>query len=111
MTVIPFRHNADEYSIFCALDSEGVARIKAYDPAQLEISKLGDPWQGLRLRGVLVGYVTTADIEHIRKMLATDANNVEDILKYLSRGFAFRPEAGDHDGPYLSMKDTSGTKQ
>ena len=41
MTVIPFQINANEYSIFVALGDDNIGRIRVYDPAQVEIGKLG----------------------------------------------------------------------
>jgi hypothetical protein len=109
VTVIPFQLDEREYSVFVVLGDDGVERIKAYDPAQLNIWKLPEYWRRLRLRDVLIGYATPADIERMMEMIQRDGNPLE-ALRFLSRGFEFRPADGDHDGPYLSAKPDGGTK-
>ena len=110
MMVIPFQINPQEFSLFVALDPEGVGRIEEHDPAQVDMRKLPRVWQGLRLCIILIGYATADDMAHVMEMLSSGGDS-EKALKYLSRGFMFKPEAGDHDGPYLNLSaETDGPK-
>ncbi|HTA46407.1 MAG TPA: hypothetical protein VK789_28385 [Bryobacteraceae bacterium] len=111
LIVIPFQINAREYSLFIALDDQSVERIKAYDPAQVEMGKLPPLWTNLRLNTILVGYATNIDVARITEMLQ-GADDPRKALQFLSRGFAFKPDQGDYDGPYLDAQAKEGdTKQ
>lgn len=105
MIIIPFQVGPLEYNVFVALQDENLERMKAYDPAQLEPRKLGHPWDFMRLNVVLIGYATEADIAEIQDLAARGRG--AEIPKRLSRGFKFRPEAGDYDGHYLRTNDRS----
>lgn len=105
MFVIPFQVNATEYSIFVALQDDSLARMKEYDPAEVNLNKLG--FEKLKLKDVIIGYATDADFQECMKL--ANGGDVRILLRRLSRGFLFRPEAGDYDGPPLSLK--AGTEK
>lgn len=109
MIVIPFSLNTREYSVFVALDDDGMGRIKQYDPAQVDFATMPPEFRNKRLSKVIVGYATAEDIQHILKL--SNEGKMGEGLEYLSRGFAFRPDAGDHDGPPLSLKGHDGERQ
>lgn len=98
MLVIPFAINATEFNVFVALQDDSLERMKSYDPAQIEPRKMGMPWAGMRLNVVLIGYATGPDVEEINRLQASGRG--AEITKFLARGFNFKPEAGDYDGPY-----------
>ena len=98
MLAIPFQINSTDYNVFVALEQDNIDRMKAYDPAQLEPLKLGMPWVGMRLNVVIIGFAMASDVEEAQRLAATGKGH--EIPKLLSRGFQFKPEAGDHDGPY-----------
>lgn len=109
MIVIPFSLNHREYSVFVALDDDGMGRIKQYDPAQVDFSTMPAEFHNKHLSKVIVGYATAADIQYILKL--SHEGRMGEGLEYLSRGFAFKPELGDHDGPPLSLKREDGERQ
>jgi len=110
MFVIPFQINQREYSIFIALQHDNLERIAAYDPAEVQMDKIPLKFARLRLKDILIGYSTEDELRQVLQLL--EAGQSRDALKLLARGFAFKPNAGDHDGPYLSLKKQPGeTKQ
>jgi hypothetical protein len=106
MYVIPFQLNASQYSVFIVLQEENLERIRQYDPAEVSLAKVHElqpqRFEGLKLKDVLIGYGTDADVREALHLLATGA--VRQGLQLLSRGFRYRPDAGDHDGPYKSLR-------
>jgi len=95
--VIPFQLNAREYSIFVVLQEEGLKRIRAYDPAQVNVQALGPAFTHLRLKDIHVGYATDSEIREVLRL--AELGRVQDGLKWLSRGFEFKPEfihRGEH---------------
>jgi hypothetical protein len=106
MIVIPFEINAQEFNMFVVLENDNLERMKLFDPAQVDLSKLSGNFRHKRLNTLIVGYGTAEDIQRV--LALAKEGKVQDGLKYLSRGFAFRPEAGDNDGPYLSLRKQEG---
>jgi hypothetical protein len=76
--------------------------MRQYDPAEVNIPKLGGYWWRLKLRDVVLAYATAADWEHAKQLF--DAGEGQAAMRYLSRGFRYRPDQGDHDDPYKSLK-------
>lgn len=112
MFLIPFQINEQEYSLFIGLQNENWERIREYDPAEVrlrEVVRQKPLFGSLRLRDVIVGYVTDEDINvAMGKFLA---GKPQEAMRFLTRGFRYRPEAGDHDGPYLSVGTEGESKQ
>ncbi len=106
MMCVPFAIDDKHYSVFVVLEDENLERMRAYDPAELVLSKVEGNFPGKRLKDIVIGYATAADVAEVLR-LANDGKPRE-ALKYLSRGWAFKPEAGDYDGPYLSVKKQAG---
>lgn len=102
MICIPFSLNAKEYNIFVALDDSNLIRVRHYDPAQLDVVSMGPAFRHKRLVKVIIGYADTADVQKITALI-NDGKPAE-ALEYLSRGFAFRPDQGDYDGPPMSLR-------
>ena len=108
MLVIPFQISASEYNVFILLGPENLERIQAHDPAQMDITRMEPNWRRLRLHTVLIGYGTKKEeAEVIRYVQA--GGKVMDALQHLSRGFQFRPDKGDSDEPYTSVKSPKKT--
>jgi len=108
MIVIPFQLNDREYSVFVMLQDDNLERIRIYDPAEVQINKLGERFQKLKLKDVIIGYGTDDDQRKVLELCG--AGQPREALKYLSRGFAFRPDQGDHDFGPLSLKTKPGEK-
>jgi hypothetical protein len=110
MVVIPFQINERQYSVFVGFDEQGIQRMREYDPAELVLQKLPDRFQRLQLKDVLFGYCDDDDMSKIQVMLSEDGTPGR-ALRYLSRGWKFRQDFGDHDGPMLSaLPDPNETK-
>ena len=110
MMVIPFRINSTEYSVFVVFGQENLDRILQYDPAEVTLNKLGAPWDRMRLKDVLIGFATAAEEAEVMRL--SGAGEGRKALQMLSRGFRYKPDTGDHDGPYLSMRTgNEGPKQ
>jgi len=95
MFVIPVRISATQYSLAIVLQDDNITRIKAYDPAELSIRKMGAPWNTLSLKDIMILYATAE--EEKRTFALMEAGDVRGALRLLSRGFKFRPDAGDQD--------------
>jgi hypothetical protein len=110
MLIMPVQVTPGEYSIFVILEDDNIARIKEHDPAEVNIHKLGSQWSKLRLRDVVIGYLAPgADTREFHRLIGE--RKMKEALKHLSHGFRYRPEAGDHDANYFSIKpDESETK-
>ena len=107
MMLLPASINEREYSLFVILEEENIERIKQYDPAEATVSKLGPPWTTLQLRDVVITYVAAGE-EKDRFINMVQRGEINEALRMLSRGFAYRPDLGDHDRPYESAKDPHG---
>jgi hypothetical protein len=100
MMVLPFQLNSAEYSMFVILEDDNIERIKAYDPAEVNVPKMGD-WTRLKLRDVIITYATPQEVAEFTKLCTQD--KALEAMRLLSRGFKYKPEAGDHDRPYTSL--------
>jgi hypothetical protein len=106
MFVMPFQVTDTEYSIYVGFTQDSMQRMMAYDPAELQLSKLPlDRFRelGLTLKDIVFGFCSEQDQEHAMKLMQ-EADDPRPGLQYLTRGFVFRPRMGDHDGPPLSIK-------
>lgn len=103
MLTIPIQHNAVEYSLCVILEDDNLTRIREYDPCEIVVDKLGLPWARLRLSMMRIYYAT-----HEECVQLTAIQKREDALKFindvLTRGWKFKPECGDRDGGYESVK-------
>lgn len=108
MISIPFQISEREYCVYIGFDEEGLERMKAYDPGEVIVRDFGPPFTQLRLKDIIVGYYTAKDLEEIQRLGA--AGKGREALRHLTRGYAFRPERGDHpNGKPLSLfRDEGG---
>lgn len=96
--LIPFEVGVGEFSVFVILEAENLARMTMNDPAQLNMWKFALPYSRLTLRDVIVATPTAEDTAKAIGMIRS--GQPREALEYLSRGFKFKPEAGDSDLPY-----------
>ncbi len=99
MLVLPFQISRTEYSIFVALPQDSIDRMRAYDPAEVTIAKLGGRYADLKLKDLIIGYATADDEKAVMKIIREE-NDPRKALKFLTRGFRYRPDMGDHDKSY-----------
>jgi hypothetical protein len=85
--------------VWVVLEDENLNRIKAYDPAEIIKASMG-PYADLAIRNVIIAYATEEDKQHITRILRTGQADFSEVGRFLSRGFAYRPDKGDKDGPY-----------
>jgi hypothetical protein len=100
MIAIPIKINDNEMRIAFVLNPENMDRIKNYDPATFEISKLPREWKRLEIIGIMVGYATEEEIKDISERCSKGENVYEVIHSIVARGWKYKPEQGDSDEPY-----------
>jgi hypothetical protein len=106
--IIPFSVNRHEYSVFVGIPDESIDRMRAYDPVEVPIRNLPEKWRSYRLKDVIIGYCTQEDYDTILPLIKAD--DFQGALRHLTRGFRYRPDLGDHDGPMLDVKSDPATK-
>lgn len=98
MMTLPLQIDPTCYDLFVVMEDENLERIKKYDPAEILGKNLGMPWQLLRIRNIVILYATAEESKRLSSVASKE--DVVHNLKNLSRGWAFRPDKGDHDGHY-----------
>jgi len=98
MLVIPIQSSQNEFDIFVVLEDLNIERIKAYDPAELRVGALPPIWQRLKVKTITLLYATKEEVEDLKA--TNDEKALTSVLSHLSRGFQYRPDKGDYDGPY-----------
>jgi hypothetical protein len=107
MLTMPVQVSQGEYALFVVLEDDNIVRMKEYDPAEVDLHKLGPPWNKLRLRTVIVGYLAPGeDTKEFHRLIGEGRPKA--AIRYLNRGFRFRPERGDHDADYLPLRFKPG---
>lgn len=101
MLTLPVRISDSEMDLYVILETENLDRMRAYDPAEIVHSALGEKWKDLALRKVVLMFATAADLRTIMPPL--ENGDPLTALRYLSRGWRYRPESGDHDRNYDSL--------
>ena len=106
--LIPFQVGERSFSLFVILVEESIQRIKEYDPAEITLQKMGPPWNRMVIKDVIIAYATPAELIRIDALMKEQRYSVQSILKYLSRGWKFKPEVGDNDEDYQSLLKEMG---
>src|SRR5262245_55187192 len=104
MMTLPIKVSDTEMDLWILLEDENIERLKKYDPAEVVKKHLvgrDKMLQGLDYRNVMVAYMSPADLATMMPML--ENGDLIPALKHLSRGFAYKPESGDHDDDYKSV--------
>lgn len=97
LRVIPWQVDATHYSLMIVLQDGNIERLREHDPVEVPLTMLGPKFAGLQLRDVTVTYATDEDIREVERL--GQQGDIRDALRYLTRGFRFRPDRGDHDDP------------
>lgn len=100
MMTLPLRISETEIDVFVILEDDNIERIRKYDPAEIVRKNTGQ-FANLAIRNVVIMYASKADIATIMPMF--ENGNPRQALQYLSRGWKYRPDSGDHDGDYESL--------
>lgn len=110
MFTIPLQVNPQEFDLFVFFEDENISRIKEYDPAEVVKKHLPGLFQKLQIRNVVIGYVAPGEMDAVFTRLQ-NGEDVRAVLRTLTRGFRYRPDQGDHDAPYLSVKPSKERPQ
>lgn len=100
MMSVPLKINDREFDLFVILEEQNLARIRAYDPAEIVKSYLGPPFDAMQIRNVMLAFASPEEVQDLPRRFS---ENPRAALRWLSRGFRFRPEKGDHDGDYQRL--------
>lgn len=103
MMLIPCESKDGTLDLWVILLDANVGRIKAYDPAEVNVDKLPPPYKGLPIKSIMICYAT--DDEAAKVMALIRAGRLKDALRLVSRGWVYRPDQGDDDSQYRSMMD------
>lgn len=95
MLSLPVIINESCYDLFIILDEDNVARMKAYDPAEVVTGNFSAKFMEHKVRNIILMYGTAKEIELFTRMC--QAGEVRGALRLLSRGYRWRPESGDQD--------------
>jgi hypothetical protein len=98
MVLVPFQVEPGQYSVFVILQDDNLERIKTYDPAEITLNKMPDPWISMKLKDILIGYASESETADL--LACNDEESRQSFLRRLSRGWKFRSERGDHDRSY-----------
>lgn len=86
------------FDIFLVLEDSSLKRIKEYDPGELNLPKMGAPWDKMTLRNIHILYATEEEAKNL--VAAKGLTEMWKQIKHLARGWKFLPEAGDSDEPF-----------
>lgn len=107
MFCLPIQISPTEFALYIFLQDENLERMRQYDPAEVKMAHLGDAFKGaLRLKEILIGWASEEDFERVMELC--QRGEPKEALRHLTRGFRYRTDQGDHDGPYLSFKPMKG---
>ena len=98
MLVIPIELKDGGYDLMIVLEADNLSRMRENDPAIVELDKLVGPWQGRELREIHIVAPTAEDL--VKAITMAKERKLIAALKFLERGWLFRPEQGDHNQPY-----------
>jgi hypothetical protein len=102
MLLLPVQTSPTSYTLFIVLEDTNLERLREHDPAQVELSKMTPPWPSLHLDDFVIAYAAVEEVKLFKELVQAD--RVGDAVGMLSRGFRFRPDKGDHESGYVSIK-------
>lgn len=101
MLVLPVALGAREYVLIIVMRKENIARIKDHDPAEVIPAKLGGQWAGMAVRAIHIAYATEPEARDLVECVRR--GDLMGALGMLRKGWKFRPDLGDSDGPYTPL--------
>jgi hypothetical protein len=94
------RLTADITDLFLLLDTFQMERMMMHDPTQFDWQSLPGNHANSRLGHIVVAWLTTDELKQIQDLADNNRPGWQrEALLLVFRGFRFRPELGDHDGP------------
>lgn len=98
MICIPFSINQGRFNVLIVLEQDGIDRIKEHDPAEVNLRAMPEPYRSMTLDEVHITFGTADDIRFIMSQ-EPGGTGLKEVLKRMTRGWKYRPELGDNDGP------------
>lgn len=87
MITMPIQVAPGEYTVFIVLEDENIAQINRHDPMQVNVGKLGPPWDGLKLLDIVIAYLAPgADTTEFHRLIGR--GQTRKALAHLTRGMA-----------------------
>ncbi len=100
MFCIPIGIGDRKYTVLVVLQADNIERIREYDPAVVTINSFGEPWNGMKLADVSITFATAEDEKEAFRLCREGM--ILEAVRFLTRGFRYRPDKGDKDGAYES---------
>lgn len=100
---IPMQVSDTEYILVVALSSDSLDRVRNYDPCELPLHRMGDPFNRLKCREVHITHYTEEDSLEVLRLVNVEHNS-KAAIRLLTRGWKYRPDMGDNDLPPYTMK-------
>jgi len=97
MIVLPIQVNDREYDVLMVLEDENLERIKAGDPAELNLAKFPDKWSTMRLRKLQVGWLPSAVLK-ATIIKVQETGDVAHLIDKFFKGWKVEPQ-DDSMGP------------
>jgi hypothetical protein len=98
--------------ILIVLAEGNIERIKHYDPAEIMWDQMPAEVSQRRPHTIGITFATQTELDQIERDSAIDPDWKRKAFDWLTRGFNYRPEMGDHDfGPIVLGEPTKGPKQ
>lgn len=93
MIIIPIKTDDHKHDmLIVVLDKVNVERMKVADPAEIQLAQLKIP---LVLPTIMIAYEDSSP--EFSKVV--QGGNVRKIIEFLQRGWKFKPESDNDDGP------------
>lgn len=106
MLILPLPRTDGKFELVVVLEDENIERIKRYDPAQFEMEKVTEDGERIGLARLTIAYASPADLLWIRELVERGKNG--EALKFIARGWEYRPDLGDHDGKPVPLAKKAG---
>lgn len=101
MILIPIQtENHVKDTVIIILDPESIERMAAGDPAEADLHRCGKQLVNPRL--MVCQEKPTKEFTDL-----LNGGDIEAIIKYLTRGWKYQPDRGDHDRGPESLKESN----
>lgn len=96
MTLIPYQTSDLGYNLMIVLNKDNIDRIERYDPAEIKLNNLADPFRSMILEQIHITYANDEDMAYVTSQVHVEGGLVK-VLEHLTRGWEVKPQ--DHDQP------------
>lgn len=99
LTIPLLMDGEDSYTLCIILQQGNIDRIKAYDPAEIDVEDFPREIRRLDIKNIQIMYATKEEMDEF----IAHPDQTYPLLKKLARGWQYRPDLGDHDNPPESL--------